>query len=66
MNNIQEEIRKLHNEKSQKDNTIHKLKAYVKKISAMHGIEEEEADRELDNYLDGLGSEFVEDKNFES
>lgn len=32
----------------------------------MHGIEEEEADRELENYLDGLGSEFVEDKNFES
>lgn len=32
----------------------------------MHGIEEEEADRELENYMDGLGSEFVEDKNFES
>ena len=42
--NIQEEIRKLHGEKSQKDNIIHKLKAYVKQICAEQGIDEEEAE----------------------
>tara|TARA_B110000305_G_C18771155_1_gene329662 strand:+ start:323 stop:505 length:183 start_codon:yes stop_codon:yes gene_type:complete len=60
MNNIQEEIRKLHNEKSQKDATINKLKAYVKKISIEQGIDEEEAERELDNFLGGSGHEFVQ------
>lgn len=53
MNNISEEVRKLHLQKSQKDAVIHKLKTYVKKISIENGIDEEEAERELENYLDG-------------